>query len=104
MDLGLYFIIAIFMAFATWLVGKIWGYRAKQTIIAIAALAVILPLYIIVVVGLFGILQYPESVKEVASSFMEAIILYVLGKLPYILISDIAGIIVGRIVGAFTRD
>lgn len=102
MDLGLYFIIAIIMAFVTWLVGKIWGYRAKETIRTIVVLAVVLPIFIIAIVGMLGMLQEPEAAEEIAASTIDTIINYVVEKLPYILISDIAGIIVGRVVGFFT--
>ena len=103
MDLGLYFVIAIAMALATWLVSEIFRYETKQKITTIVGLAIVLPLLIIFLFGAAGILQDPESAQVIESSTMEAITDYVGGKLPYIVISDIAGIIAGSIMGYLTR-
>jgi hypothetical protein len=102
-DLGLYFFIAVIIAFATWLIGMIWGYKAKQAIITIAAMAVILPIVIIFIAGWWGMLHEPGSGAEIANKTIEAIINYIVNKLPYILVSDVAGVLVGAVVGSFTR-
>jgi len=102
-DLGLYFIIAIIIAFATWLIGRIWGYTAKQAIITIGALAIILPILIIFIAGWWGMLHEPGSGAETANKTVEAIITYTANKLPYIVVSDVVGVLVGGIVGSFTR-
>ena len=103
MDLGLYFVIAIIIAFATWLIGRIWGYKAKQTILTIGAMAIVLPIIIIFIAGWWGMLHEPGSSTEIADKTIEAIINYVVNNLPYILISDVAGVFVGAMVGSFTR-
>jgi len=104
MDLTLYFFIAISMAFGTWIVGKIWGYGAKEAIGTMAGLAVALPMILIFIVGAFGILDNPEEAGEITSSVIESLINYIADKLPYIVISDVAGITVGRIIGFFTEE
>ena len=103
MDLGLYFVIAIIIAFATWLIGRIWRYKAKQAIITIGAMAVVLPIIIIFIAGWWGMLHEPGAGGEIANKTIEAIINYVVNNLPYILVSDVAGVLVGAVVGSFTR-
>ena len=103
MDLGLYFVIAVIIAFATWLIGVIWGYKTKRTIITIGAIAAILPIVIIFIAGWWGMLQEPGSDGEMANKTIEAIIDYMANRLPYIYISDMAGVLVGVVVSLFTK-
>ena len=103
MDLTIYLVIAILMAAATFFIGKFLGSEAKQAILYLAGLAVVLPMFIIAITGMLGMLQStPETAQEIASSTIEAIVNYTAEKLPYIVISDVAGIIVGGIVSLFT--
>ena len=103
MDLALYFVIAILMVIATLLIGKFLGDEAKQAILYLAGLAVVLPMIVIALMGMLGMLQSdPATAQEIASSTIEAIVNYTVEKLPYIVISDVAGIIVGGIVSLFT--
>ena len=104
MDLTLYFFIAFFMAIATWLVGLVYGRRAREAVISIATLSVILPMVIIFIAGMWGMLKSPEVAEEIASSTIELTISYVAEKLPSIIISDVCGIIAGGIVSMFTRQ
>jgi hypothetical protein len=104
MDLTIYLFIAILMAAATFAIGKIFGDKAKQAILYLAGLAVILPIIVIALVGMLGMLQTdPATAQEIAASTTEAIINYVAEKLPYIVISDVAGIIFGGIASLFSR-
>ena len=98
MDLAVYFIIAILMVAVTWFIGRFWRKDFKKAITTIAGLAVVLPLIVIFIIGAFGILQSePEVAQEIADSTIANIINYVIDKLPYIVISDVAGIIVGSL-------
>jgi len=104
MDLTTYFFIAIAMAFATWLIGKIWGYGTKKAITTILGLFVLMPIFIIYVIGVIKMQLNPEAINQIAASTIEALITYVAEKMPYIAISDFAGLIVGRIISAFTES
>jgi len=103
MDLTLYLVIAILMAIATFFIGKFLGDEAKQAILYLAGLAVVLPIIVVTIAGMLGMLQSTaETAEEIASSTIQAIVNYTVGKLPYIVISDVAGIIVGSVVALFT--
>lgn len=103
MDLIPYFIIAIVMAILTWLIGVLWGYGTKQAITTLIALTVLLPIIIIYLTGTLGMLHDPEATEEIGAWTIEAIVNYVAANLPYIVVSDIAGIIVGWVASLFTR-
>ena len=102
-DLTLYLLIAVGIALITWLIGKVWGYTTRQAILTISFAMVVLPMMLIFIIGAFGILQEPESAKVITSSTTEAIVNYFVRKLPYIILSDLAGITAGAIIGAFKR-
>ena len=104
MDLTVYFFVAIIMALATWFASRMWGKQFEKTITTIASLAVIVPLLVIFISGALGMLYGdPNNVQEVANSTIEKVVDYVAEKLPYIIISDFAGIFAGIVVGIFTR-
>ena len=103
MDLALYFLIAILMAAGTWFFGWLWGYKAKEAIMTIVVLALVVPLLLTVSATIAMLRSDPLAVQGIMSSTVEVVKNYVMEKLPYIVISDIAGIILGRIIGYFTR-
>ena len=45
----------------------------------------------------------PEAVNELASGTVDAILTHFAENLPYIVLSDMAGAIIGSLVGAFGR-
>ncbi|MGD9117260.1 MAG: hypothetical protein PVJ08_00760 [Dehalococcoidia bacterium] len=64
---------------------------------------VILPLLIMVVVYVVQSYFDPASAEELASSTINAMAEYIGEKLPYVILADFAGAIIGVIFGASMR-
>jgi hypothetical protein len=95
MDWILIFITALLMAIAVILIRAIFGKRVAWFIGVIGALSVLLPLVIIVVLGIMGML---EAGAGTSSDTIAAIYKYMVEKLPELVISAIAGAIVGFLI------
>ena len=102
-DYGLYLLLALIMGFVTWLLAKSGERHIGEVIVQIGVAMVVLPLLIILIVFMIRSYIHPEAVNELASKTIDAMVLYFAEKLPYVILSDLAGTIVGSITGAFQR-
>ena len=102
-DFGLYLLLALIMAFVTWLLTTTGERKAGEVIVQIGTAMVIVPIIILFIVFVIKAQIYPEAVNELASGATDAIITYVTEKSPFIVLSDVAGAIVGSIIGALQR-
>jgi len=95
MDWILIFITALLMAIAVILIRAIFGKRVAWFIGVIGALSVLLPLVMIIILGIMGMLKAEPGTN---SDTISAIFNYVVEKLPELVISAIAGAIVGFLI------
>ena len=105
MDLTLYFFISILMAIGTIIIGKKYGRKKTSAIERLSFLALILP---VVLTGSFAIFKMmnanPEETEEISNKAVTQIIDYAAEKLPYIVVSDFAGIIAGTLLIPFVGN
>ena len=92
MDWILVFVTALLMTLAAILIRAMFGKRVAWFIGVIGALSVLLPLVMIIVLGIMGMLQAGSGTS---SDTIAAIYNYMVEKLPELVISAIAGAIVG---------
>lgn len=104
MDLKLAFVTALLMAMATILIRAVLGKKVAWLISVVAALSVLLPLVLIVVLGVIGMLEPgPEGAGKAASDTITAIVNYIADNLPGLVISAVAGAVVGFLAGAIKK-
>ena len=104
MDLKLAFATALLMALATIVIQAIFGKKVAWVIGFVGALAVLLPLVLIVVLGVVGMLESDGAgMAEEASRTMTAVLDYMVKNLPDLIISAIAGAVVGFLVGTLKK-
>ncbi len=98
MDLRLALTTAVLSALATILIGVMFGKRVAWIIGFAGTLSVLLPLILIVVFGVTGMLEADGAgVGQAASNTETAIINYMIENLPGLVISAVAGAVVGFI-------
>jgi hypothetical protein len=104
MDLRLAFITALLMALAAVLVRAVFGKKVAWAVGAIGALALLLPLVLIIAAGVTGMLQtQPGAADDVSSGTVSAIVKYVAEYLPDLAISAVAGAIVGLLLSLLKK-
>jgi len=103
-DFGLYLLLALILAFVTWLLTKTGERKIGEVIIQVGAAMVILPLLIMLIVFTFKSYLDPAATEELAPSTINAMTNYIGEKLPFAILSDLAGAVIGAIIGAFTRE
>ena len=64
---------------------------------------VIIPLLYMLIVFMVQSYIHPDAIDELASETINSMVLYFAEKLPYVILSDLAGAIVGGIIGALQR-
>jgi len=102
-DLGLYLLLASIMAFVTWLLTKTGERRFGEVIVQVGTAMVIVPIILMFIVFVIKSQINPEAVNELASETIDAITTYFADNLPFIVLADVAGAIVGGVIGAFQR-
>jgi hypothetical protein len=104
MDLKLAFTTALLMALATVLIGAVFGKKVAWVIGFVCALSVLLPLVLIIVLGVAGMLE-SDSVEagQAASNTVSAVFAYLVENLPSLVVSALAGAIVGFCLGAIKK-
>ena len=102
-DFGLYLLLAIVMAFITWLLTKTGERKAGEVIVQVGTAMVIAPFILILIIFLIKMQISPSAVDELSKEATDSIINVFAQKLPYIVLSDVAGSLVGSIVGASRR-
>ena len=98
-DFGLYLLLASIMAFVTWLLTKTGERKAGEVIVQIGTAMVVVPMIIMFIVFVIKAQINPEAVNELSSETIDAIVIYFTEKLPFVVLSDVAGVIVGSIIG-----
>lgn len=102
-DFGLYLLLASIMAFVTWLLTKTGERKAGEVIVQIGTAMVVVPMIIMFIVFVTKAQINPEAVNELSSETIDAIVIYFTEKLPFVVLSDVAGAIVGSIIGTSQR-
>ena len=102
-DFGLYLLLAVIMAFLTWLLTRTGERKAGEVILQVGAAMVIMPLLLMLVVFMIKSYISPEVINELTSETIDAMVAYIGEKLPFVILSDLAGAIVGSIVGTSQR-
>lgn len=102
-DFGLYLLLTLIMAFVTWLLTKMGERKAGEVIFQIGTSMIVIPMIIMLIVFFLKAQIHPEAINELAATTIDQTITFFSGKLPFVLLSDVAGTIVGSIVGAFQR-
>ena len=98
MDLRLAFTTAVISALASILIGAVFGKRVAWIVGIVGTLTVLLPLVLIVVFGVLGMLDASgPGVGQAASNTETEIIDYMAQNLPALIISAVAGAVVGFI-------
>lgn len=100
-DFGLYLLLAIIMAFVTWLITKTGERKAGEVIVQIGTAMIVVPVIIMLVVFFIKAQLNPEAINELAAETIDQIVTFFAENLPFVLLSDIAGTIVGCIIGSF---
>ncbi len=104
MDLKLAFTTALLMALATVLIRAVFGKKVAWVIGFVGALSVMLPLVLIVVLGIVGMLESDSvGAGQAASNTASAVFAYMADNLPGLVISAIAGAVVGFCLGAIKK-
>jgi hypothetical protein len=99
MDWKLAFITALLMALATILIRAVLGKKVAWVVGVIVGLSVLLPLLLIIGLGVAGMLKAePGSMGKASSETIAAIYNYMVENLPGLIISAVAGAIVGFLV------
>jgi predicted PurR-regulated permease PerM len=102
-DFGLYLLLAVIMAFVTWLLTKTGERKAGEVIVQIGTAMIVVPMIFLLIVFFIKAQLNPEAVNELAAKAIDQIVTFFAENLPFVLLSDVAGAIVGSIVGAFQR-
>ncbi len=102
-DFGLYLLLALIMGFVTWLLTKTGERKAGEVIVQVGAAMVIMPLLVMLIVFVIKAQLNPDAMNELASETIDAMGTFFAEKLPFVLLSDLAGAIVGSITGVSQR-
>ncbi len=102
-DFGLYLLLALIMAFVTWLLTNTGERKAGEVIVQVGTAMVVVPMIIMFIVFVIKVQINPEAVNELSSEAIDSIVTFFAEKLPFVVLSDVVGSIVGSIIGAFQR-
>ena len=102
-DFGLYLLLAVIMAFVTWLLTKTGERKAGEVIVQIGTAMIVVPMIIMLIVFFIKVQLNPGVANELAAEAIDQIVTFFAEKLPFVLLSDVAGAIVGSIIGSFQR-
>jgi phosphoglycerol transferase MdoB-like AlkP superfamily enzyme len=103
-DLLFLFVLALSLAIATVVIRKLFGKRVAAVVKLLLTAAVILPLVLIIFFGITRSLQASqENAREIGLATARAVVDYAVVNLPGIVISDIAGIMVGHTVAPLIK-
>lgn len=102
-DFGLYLLLAVIMAFVTWLLAKTGERKAGEVIVQIGTAMIVTPMIIMLIVFFIKVQLDPGAANELGAETIDQIVTFFAEKLPFVLLSDVAGAIVGSIVGSFQR-
>ena len=102
-DFGLYLLLALIMGFVTWLLTKNGERKVGEVIVQVGVAMVVVPLLLMLIVFVIQSYINPEAVNELALKTIDAMVTYFAKKLPFVVLSDLAGAIVGSITGASQR-
>ena len=102
-DFGLYLLLAVIMVFVTWLLTKTGERKAGEVIVQVGTAMIVVPMIIMLIVFFIKAQFDPGAVNELAAETIDQIVTFFAEKLPFVLLSDVAGAIVGSIVGSFQR-
>jgi hypothetical protein len=98
------FILAIITAIIVFILTLVLGEEFGSLLKSIGITIVILPILFYFLIGIMGMLNAePENTQVIADKTISNIIDYIATKLPSIIISDLAGAIVGAIGGSIVR-
>ncbi|MFC1932371.1 hypothetical protein ACFLXU_01905 [Chloroflexota bacterium] len=98
------FILALITAIIVFVLTLVLGNDISALLKSVGAVIVVLPIAFYFLSGTLGMLHVdPETAQAIADSTVSNIINYVTAKLPSIVISDVAGAIVGTVGGFFIR-
>jgi ABC-type spermidine/putrescine transport system permease subunit II len=96
-------LIAIVMAFVTWLVLRFYGRETAKNLKFILSLPVFVPIFVIFTVGCLQMLSAdPSKAQQIADKTIGSLISFAVGAIPDAIIGDIGGIIFGAILYALT--
>jgi len=98
-DFGLYLLLSFIMCIVTWLLVKTRQRRFTQLLAQLGAAFVIVPIIVILIIFMIKSQLHPEATSELAASTIDAIVQFFVGRLPYILLADFAGVLFGAIIG-----
>ena len=102
-DFGLYLLLAVIMAFVTWLLTKTGERKAGEVIVQVGTAMIVVPMIIMLIVFFIKAQLNPGAVNELGAETIDQIVTFFAEKLPFVLLSDVAGVIVGSIIGSFQR-
>ena len=102
-DFGLYLLLAVIMAFVTWLLTKSGERKAGEVIVQIGTAMIVVPMIIMLIVFFIKAQLNPGAANELATEAIDQIVTFFVEKLPFVLLSDVAGVIVGSIIGSYQR-
>jgi predicted membrane-bound mannosyltransferase len=92
------------MALAAVLIQAIFGKKVAWTVGFVGGLALLLPLFVIIAAGVSGMLKDgPGAAADTSSETITAIVNYMAENLPGLVISAIAGAVVGFLLSLLKR-
>ena len=98
MDLVVFFLIIFAMILASWLISFIFQERTKTGVITIIIVALSVPFPLILFASTIHLI--PPADTEAGS--LSTSIIFLVDRLPFIVLSDIGGAIIGYAAGFFT--
>lgn len=98
--MGTEFALAVITATVVFILTLVFGSQAQMWFITVGTALVLMPILIVFLFGTSAMLNADaQAAKVTADSTVEMIVLYVSQKLPSIVISEVAGAIVGTVGG-----
>ena len=102
-DFGLYLLLAVIMAFVTWLLTKTGERKAGEVIVQVGTAMIVVPMIIMLIVFFIKVQLNPGAANELAAEAIDQIVTFFAEKLPFVILADVAGAFVGSIIGSFQR-
>jgi hypothetical protein len=96
------FILALLEAVAVALIAYFLGKKTTSAFTAIGTTVMLLPLALIMIGGAIKMMGAPpETVGIIGNDTIASVIALITGQLPSVMMSDVAGALVGAVVGVF---